>query len=321
MKAALIISIIFQFLAAFYALGLTRQTKFNISWILISIAFLLIAVRGILDLVPFYYKDIQSEIYIIDRLLEISIAILLLVGVIFIRRLFKFLKRIDDIRKESENKVLQAIIQTEEKERRQLAKDLHDGIGPLLSNIKMSVSALDRTQISGFNRTVVDNISSLINESITSLKDTSNNLSPHILDSFGLASAINSFIENINRLGKIDISFSNNIENIRFDGQIETNLYRITCELIQNTVKHASAANVSFMIHHHEGRIIIQYFDDGVGFDTDDSGNMNGMGLSNMHSRLKALNGEIEFKRIMPKGMMTSIILKSKPKTVIHGKT
>ena len=320
MKVALIISIVFQLLAAFYALSLTRYTKFNIGWVLISVAFLLIAVKGILDLVPFYYKDLQTELYLIDKLLEISIAVSLLIGLIFIRRLFKFLKRIDDIRRDSENKVLQAIMQTEEKERRQLAKDLHDGIGPLLSNIKMSVSALDKTQINGFNKTVVDNISSLINESITSLKYTSNNLSPHILDSFGLASAINSFVENINLLGKIDISFSSNIDDCRFESQIETNIYRIICELIQNTIKHASASNISIMIHHHENRMVIQYFDDGVGFDPEDSSKMNGMGISNMHSRLKVLAGEIDFKRIMPKGMMTSITLKTKLKSAAHGK-
>ncbi len=202
-----------------------------------------------------------------------------------------------------------------------MAKDLHDGVGPILSNIKMSVSALDKTQINGFNRTVVDNISSLINESITSLKYTSNNLSPHILESFGLVSAINSFIENINRLGKTDVSFSSNIENCRFERQIETNMYRIICELFQNTIKHASAANVSLLIHYNENKLAIQYFDDGIGFDPDDSAKMNGMGISNMYSRLKALNGEIEFKRIQPKGMMTGISLKTKPKVMAHGKT
>ncbi len=320
MKAALIISIVFQLVAAFIALGLTRHTKYNVSWILISIAFLLIAVRGILDLIPFYYKEVQSEIYLIYRILEILIAVLLLAGVIFIKRLFNLLKRIDDFRTESESKILQAIMQTEEKERRQLAKDLHDGIGPLLSNIKMSVSALDKTQITGFNKTVIDNISSLINESITSLKYTSNNLSPHILESFGLASAISSFIENINLLGKIEVTFSSNIESTRFDSQIETNLYRIICELFQNTIKHASASNVSLLIHNHENKIIIQYFDDGIGFEPEDSGMMSGMGISNMHSRLKALNGDIEFKRIMPKGMMTSIVIKMKTKTALHGK-
>jgi len=321
MKAALIISIIFQLLAAFIALGLTRQTKFNISWVLISIAFLLIALRRILDLVPIYYKEFQSDIYIIDRLMGIFTSVFLLLGVIFIRRLFKFLKRIDDIRRESETRVLQAIMQTEERERRQLAKDLHDGIGPLLSNIKMSVSALDKSQINGFNRTVVDNISILINESITALKYTSNNLSPHILDNFGLASAVNSFTENINRLGKIEITFNNNVDNSRFESQIETNLYRIICELFQNTVKHANASKVSLLVHFNEGKIIVQYFDDGIGFDPEDAIKMSGMGISNMKSRLKALNGEIEFKRIMPRGMMTSILLKTKLKTAVHGKT
>lgn len=320
MKVALIISIVFQLVAAFIALGLTRRTKYNISWILISMAFLMIALRGILDLVPFYYQDVQAEIYPIYRWLEVIIAIFLLAGVIFIRRLFNSLKKVDDIRREAENRVIQAIMQTEEKERRQLAKDLHDGIGPLLSNIKMSVTALDRTQINGFNRTVIDNIANLINESITSLKFTSNNLSPHTLESFGLASAISSFIENINLLGKIEVTFSSNIENTRFENQIETNVYRIICELFQNTVKHASAGNVSLVIHYHENRLIIQYFDDGVGFDMDDPGMADGMGISNMHSRLKALNGTIQFKRILPKGMMTSIVLKTRSIIIAHGK-
>jgi signal transduction histidine kinase len=132
---------------------------------------------------------------------------------------------------------------------------------------------------------------------------------------------VNAFVENINLLGKIEIAFSNNLDECRFDVHIETNVYRIICELIQNTIKHASASNVSLLIHHHENRMIIQYFDDGIGFDTNDSAKMNGMGLANMQSRLKALNGEIEFKRILPKGMMTSISLKTKSKNTAHGKT
>jgi signal transduction histidine kinase len=104
------------------------------------------------------------------------------------------------------------------------------------------------------------------------------------------------------------------------ESQVETNLYRIICELIHNTIKHASASNVSILIHHQENRLVIQYFDDGIGFDPQDTVKMNGMGISNMHSRLKALNGEIEFKKILPKGMMTSISLKTKLKSVVHGK-
>ncbi len=321
MKLALIISIAFQLVAAIIAVSLARQTKYNISWIMISIAFLLMAFKWITDLIPEYYEEFRANMDTIDNVLSVAISVLLLVGVIFIRTLFRFLKRIDTIKTEAENRVLQAIMQTEEKERKQLAKDLHDGIGPLLSNIKMSVSALDKTQIQGFNKNVIENISKLIQESIVALKNTSNNLSPHVLDSFGLASAIKTFIENINALGTIDITFNSNIENIRFDGEVEINLYRVICELFQNTIKHSGAANVSLLLLYQDNRIIAQYFDDGTGFDPQDASNLNGMGISNIKSRLKSINGEIEFKRIMPRGMMTSITIKTKARQPVHGKT
>jgi signal transduction histidine kinase len=102
----------------------------------------------------------------------------------------------------------------------------------------MSISALDKTKINGFNKNIVDNISNLITESISALRNTSNNLSPHILESFGLISALKAFVDNISLLGTLDISFSYNIENIRFDEQVEINLYRVICELFQNTIKH-----------------------------------------------------------------------------------
>jgi signal transduction histidine kinase len=320
MKIALIISIILEIIAAGIALNLTRKTKYNISWVFLSLAFLLLAIRRIFDLVPVFFKEFEAEIFLIDRILGIIISIFLLAGVMLIQKLFNYLRKIDEIRHESENKVLQAIMEAEERERRELAKELHDGLGPLLSNIKMSVSALDRSKITGFNIEIIDNIHSLINESIISLKETSNNLSPHILENFGLASAINSFLQKINALNNKEITFSNNIENIRFDTRTEINLYRVVCELVNNTFKHAKADKISLLIHYAENRLIAQYFDDGIGFDIENITEKAGMGISNMRSRLKTINGSIEFKRIKPQGMMTNIVLKTSPKTSIHGK-
>lgn len=320
MKLALVISVLLQLLAAIVALRLTRQTKYSISWVLISVAFLLMALRRILDLLPYYYGDLQDLLLIIDRAMGIVISILLVAGVLFVQKLFSFMKRIDNIRRESEHRVLQAVMETEEKERRQFARDLHDGIGPLLSNVKMSISALDQSRIDGFNKIVIDNINSMISESITALKNTSNNLSPHILDSFGLVSAINTFIENITTLGTYDITFNQNVEASRFDENVEINIYRVVCELFHNSLKHADASNISLLIHYHDGRLVVQYFDDGRGFDPESADTMSGMGISNMKSRLRTLRGDIEFKRIEPRGMMTSITLKAKPKAVSHGK-
>jgi signal transduction histidine kinase len=320
MKAALIVSIVLQILAAAVSLGLTRRTKYNISWIFLSLAFLLMAIRRIFDVVPVYFKELEAEISLIDRILGVITSAFLLTGVIFIQQLFSYLKRIEDIRLETENKVLQAIMETEEKERRELAKDLHDGLGPLLSNIRMSVSAIDRNEIIGFNNEIITNIHTLINESITSLKETSNNLSPHILESFGLESAIDSFTEKIRALGEIEISFSNNIENLRFETQTEINLYRVICELINNTLKHAHAKKISLLIHYSDHRLIVQYFDDGIGFEPTPDTLRSGMGISNMRSRLQTINGIIEFKRIRPQGMMTNIVLRTTVKIPAHGK-
>jgi signal transduction histidine kinase len=321
MKAALLISIILQITAAGVALGLIRKTKYNISWVFLSLAFLLMAIRRIIDLIPVFFKELDADISLIDRVLGVVTSIFLLAGVVFIQQLFNYLKRIDEIRFESENKILQAIMETEEKERRALAKDLHDGLGPLLSNIKMSVSAIDKTLIEGFNKDIIENIHTLINESIISLKEASNNLSPHILESFGLASAVNSFIEKMNTLRAIEILFSNNIDKFRFDTQTEINLYRVICELFNNTFKHAKAEKISLLIHYADNRLVAQYFDDGIGFDIESLPHQAGMGISNMHSRLKTISGNIEFKRIKPKGMMTNIVLKTTTANLnTHGK-
>jgi signal transduction histidine kinase len=320
MKVALLISILLQITAAGVSLGLTRKTKYNISWIFLSVAFLLMAICRIIDLIPVFFKELEAEVSLIDRILGIITSIFLLAGVIFIQRLFKYLKKIDEIRLESENRVLQAVMETEEKERRELAKDLHDGLGPLLSNIKMSVSAIDKSAMTGFNSDIITNIHNLINESIISLKETSNNLSPYILENFGLVSAIESFIEKINALGGIEISFSNNIENVRFENQTEINLYRVICELFNNTFKHAQAEKASLLIHYAEDRLVAQYFDDGFGFDTENIPEKTGMGIFNMRSRLKTINGNISFRRIKPKGMMTNIVLHATPKSVTNGK-
>ena len=129
-----------------------------------------------------------------------------------------------------------------------------------------------------------------------------------------------SFIERINTLGGIEISFSHNIENLRFETQTEINVYRVICELFHNTFKHARAEKISLMIHYADNRFVAQYFDDGIGFENDGLLNKHGMGISNMSSRLKTINGSIEFKRIKPKGMMTNIVLKTMTIDNKHGK-
>ena len=297
LAVGILISIILQFSAAIMAISLIRQTKFNISWILISLAFLLLSVSLGFEFFKMFYKHLSETIIILNNIMSITISLLFFVGVIFIKKIFNLQKRIDELRKQSENRVLNAIIVTEERERQRFAKDLHDGLGPLLSMMKMSVSALQKSDIKSSDREIITNIDTLVTESITAIREVSNNLSPHILDNFGLMSAINSFVAKVTKNNSVQINVFSNKNEIRFDYNKEVVLYRVILELIANTLKHASAQNIGITVLFNDKGILVEYKDDGKGFNIEEvSQTHTGMGLSNISSRIKSIQGELEIQ-------------------------
>ncbi len=291
---ALIIAILLQFIAAFIAISLTKKTKYNISWILISIGLTLMAIRRFFEIMPYLFDNFVPETTFINHWTGIAISIVISVGVIFVKKIFKFLGQAQKKHLEYEKNVLTAIIQTEEKERKRFAKDLHDGLGPLLSTVKMSISALSQIEHDEKSKKIITNTEHVLNEAINSIKEISNNLSPHILNNFGLASAINNFCNKINQTKKINIDFKSNISNERYNSNIELILYRVICELINNTTKHANAQNIKINLTRYEKILTIQYTDDGKGFDVNRIEiTKKGMGLSNIKTRIKSINGVV----------------------------
>jgi signal transduction histidine kinase len=266
-KIALIVSVILQFSAAAIAISLIRRTKYNISWILISLGFILIAVQRFTELMDLLDNPMHSRKTIWDSWLSFSIALMMLVGVIFIKRIFKWLQQIDNLRKQNESRVLSAILKTEEIERLKFAKELHDGLGPILSSVKMSISALSRSITGENDKKIVENSARLIEESLISLKEISNKLSPHILNNFGLLKALESFISKLGTHENFQIDLKSNIADKRFDYNVEVVLYRVICELIANTIKHAGANWISIIINETDNYLKVTYSDNGIGFD------------------------------------------------------
>jgi signal transduction histidine kinase len=133
----------------------------------------------------------------------------------------------------------------------------------------------------------------VINEAITSIKEISNNLSPHVLSNFGLVSALKNFAHKINQTKAVRIDLTSNMENERFDHNVEIILYRASCELINNTIKHAAAENIQINISKHLRTLTIQYHDDGIGFQPEKIMNnqTDGTGFSNIQSRIKSIHG------------------------------
>ncbi len=304
-QIALIISVVAQFVAFFITISLIPKTKFNIAWISISIGFLLMAIRRLLEVLV-SFKGIESNnLTNINSWIAVIISIAMLISSIYIRKIFEVLNRIHRLRKESEAKLLTAIISTEERERRNFSKEIHDGLGPVLSSAKMTVSAIDKTNVSEQNIQLLNKVENLVDNAIVTTREISNKLTPHILERYGLKKAIDTFVRNTVSQETIEMNISTNLGNKRYGNNIEAILYRICCELINNTLKYASAKNVSVLLTDNNDSIELKYDDDGIGFDI--SNIEDGMGLTNIKSRVKSLNGTIEIITSPNKGFYACI--------------
>jgi len=211
--------------------------------------------------------------------------------------------------KMTEQQNLNLILETEEKERLYFSQELHEGVGPLLSASKLYLEWLAKTTDSSKREEIQHDLENLLNESSNVIREISFKLNPHILNNFGIVYAINSFIEKIKCKSDIEYTFDSNVER-RIESKIEILLYRVVNELINNTVKHSKAKNVSLSISDNVNKIEMKYSDDGIGFDVIKIKKITeGVGLFNMHNRIKTLGGSFSIKSTVTEGTSVHIVL------------
>jgi len=205
-------------------------------------------------------------------------------------------------RKELEKKLIHAVIETEEKERQRLASDLHDEVGPLLSSLKMYINLLSTNKEESKGKYILEQLKILAEESIHNIREVSTALNPYLLNKYGLKIAIESFFEKSKNL--MLVQFNTNIENNRFESNIEAVYYRIIKELYNNTIKHANADKVEIFLNFENQNLLLEYNDNGVGFIIEEnfSDIKKGMGLQNIINRIKTINGKYNFSSKTEKG-------------------
>jgi signal transduction histidine kinase len=311
-KILLIVSILLQLLATVYAIGLVRKTKFNSVWILLIVVLLLMTASRVLQFIHFAPRSEISGWVMALTWMDIAISLSVTVMLFNARRLVEYIDRLIFQNSLTSKRILSTILRTEEKERSRFAKELHDGLGPLLSSARMSLSALPARGEgaegqSEANRQIMTNTMWVIDEAIRSLREISNNLSPHVLGEFGLVRGVVNFV---NRLGGIHsatrIDFSTNLRGERFDIDVEVILYRVICELVSNSLRHASASEVAMVLTYDGGGLTLDYSDNGCGFDPEsDVGS--GMGLSNITSRINTLGGKLDLHSARGEGMTARV--------------
>ena len=311
LQFALVLAMLLQVFAAGIAIKLTRVTKYNVSWMLISAGFIIMAVRNMIEFLVTIADFTPQTFRLLFVWLGVGVSFFFAVGVFLIQKIFKYMKTVEAEKRDMEKNMLNAIIQAEENERKRFAKDLHDGLGPILSTVKMSMSSLSRMEKDDQNRKILRNTDMAIDEAIKSIREISNNLSPHILNNFGLYKAMRNFINKINLSDTIKINFDSNIEGDRFESNTEVVLYRVICELINNTLKHAEATSIRISLDKQSGMITCLYNDNGKGFDMKEFSltSHSGMGYSNMLTRINSLKGSFEMEAEPGRGTKANIIV------------
>ena len=307
----MLISIALMVIAAGVAIRLMSENKYNVSWMLFTLALVVLFFLRIAE----YAELVGGEAWRLPKHMlvwfGVIISLCFAVGIFYVNKIFKYIRHLNYQRRLTERRILTTVLRTEEKERTRLSKELHDGLGPLLSSARMSLSELAKIKMDDADKELLTNTENVIEEAIICLRELSNNLSPHTLTTFGLAKALNSFINKASALHaskNIRIDFETNLRTERFDTNVEVILYRIITELITNSLKHSEGTEIALSLTYENNTIRIHYSDNGKGFDPAavlDTG----MGLSNITSRVGSLHGEVDIRSERRKGMTADITI------------
>ncbi len=219
-------------------------------------------------------------------------------------------KRLKIILEQQRKQELKSIVNAEERERRRISKDLHDGVGQLLSSIRFNLGMLDSNtnSFSDKEKTLIENSKKYLQEITGEIRNISYNLVPSSLQQFGLISAIQEEIKNQKVNEGLDIQFIKSVQQERFELEIELVIYRVFQEILNNTLKHAHATELVIQLIQHDNIIQLVTEDDGKGFEVEDGvQKKSSSGLKNLKSRVTLLNGTISIDSTPGKG--TTIII------------
>lgn len=198
------------------------------------------------------------------------------------------------------------VIEAVERERKRIAIDLHDGLGQLLSTVKLNVSALE-DQIQPEDEQIYDTALNLLDEACTEVREISHNMMPSTLIRMGFLPALKESAAQINKSGKIQVSIHAETYQAYPDESRDVALYRACQELLNNVIKYSGANEVIIKLVQTDSRLFISIKDDGKGFDTELLHSSTGIGWSNIYSRIGMLNGNVEVHSILNEGTTVKI--------------
>lgn len=195
------------------------------------------------------------------------------------------------LRKKKQIEKLEAVIATEENERKRIAEDMHDELGPMLSAIKLKVSMIKNLESDVEIEKIVSEIINHLDSTIQNVREIIRNLSPTNLTRYGLVKSLEEFGSLIEGNKKIKFQFTYEGMEERLKESAEISLYRILVEMIHNSIRHSDCTVIQLIMKMYCNQLMILYSDNGT--KTFEEGASRGMGISNIHNRVRMLSGVI----------------------------
>ncbi|MBI1769370.1 MAG: sensor histidine kinase [Bacteroidetes bacterium] len=206
-----------------------------------------------------------------------------------------------------QEKALRMTLESQENERKRIAKDLHDGVQAMMQALRVTVLTVIRDSSEQDKKEIQE----MVNELTETVRAVSWDLMPSTLERFGLVSSVEEFCKRLNGKVAMPVYFTQHGSPLALDMNQQLLLYRIMQESVNNAIKHAKASKIEVTVNWQEG-LHLTVADDGVGFDFSPElkfKNSSGLGLSNLESRARLLHAELKFLKNTPSGCVVDVFL------------
>jgi signal transduction histidine kinase len=243
----------------------------------------------------------QKEIILFLIIVSITIAIFITAILVFIlfyrKKVIKQINEKEELKSEHQQELLTTQIEIQNQTMQYIGREIHDNIGQ-----KLTLASLYTQQLAYENKAPqikgsIESISTIINESLSELRELSKSLTDNSIDSNSISSLLETECSKINELKITKVIFTTNANQIKLDYQRKSVLLRITQEFIQNSIKHANCNNIFISLHKSNNLLQLKLADDGKGFDVNVSQlTKSGIGLSNMKKRAEIIGGKYDIQ-------------------------
>jgi signal transduction histidine kinase len=223
-------------------------------------------------------------------------------------------QRISELEKEKQLTATEAVLKGEEQERTRLAKDLHDGLGGMLSGIKYNLNTMKGNLImTPDNALAFERSVDMLDSSIQEMRRVAHNMMPEVLVKFGLNTALEEYCSDINKSGALKINYQSiGLTDVAIEQTTAITVYRIIQELLNNAIKHANATTALVQVNKTDETLSVTVEDNGKGFDTSILNKAKGIGWTNIQHRVDFLKGKIDVQSSSDSGTYVNIEITGK---------